>query len=613
MRTQKPPRPREQPAPAIIARPEPRLSPLPYPCLLPALATGVLLWLAYFPVDWGWLGWITLVPLLCLVRSEARPRRIYWCAWACGLAFFWPALQWMRVADYRMYATWALLATYCSFYIPAAVFLVRRLDRGTGLPLVVTLPVVWTGLELLRTHLLSGFAWYYLGHTQHAFLPFIQVADVTGAYGVTFLVAGVNAVAFEWLYRRRGFRAWLSLPTEAPRSSPWALPAQTAVMALLLGGVLAYGAWRLGQEGFVPGPRVALLQSSIDQRIRNFAAVSEEARTNVGQTYVKLCDLARKQQPRPDLVVWPETSFPAEWIEVSPQLPDTAKVGGEPVRIWRGAAEVVRRRAGNFAAFCNSNMLFGLNTEVATAEGTVRRYNSALLFRKDKGWLAPEFAVGERYDKMHRVPFGEFVPLRDWLPFMDAIAPYDYDYSICAGERQTRLPLASASGRRYYFGVLICYEDTDPNLARQFARSDGDAPPADFLVNISNDGWFDGTSEHEEHLAICRFRAVESRRAVARSVNMGVSAVIDGSGRVLAPETRSVRDGFRDWRVGADAGELAGPDWHGFKKVQGVLTATIPIDDRTSLYAYLGDWLPGGCWLVVAAGLFWRRFQPRQV
>src|SRR5205807_499391 len=125
------------------------------------------------------------------------------------------------------------------------------------------------------------------------------------------------------------------------------------------------------------------------------------------------------------------------------------------------------------------------------------------------------------------------------------------------------------------------YEDTDPSLARQYVAP-GDEPAVDFLLNLSNDGWFNGTSEHEEHLAICRFRAVECRRSVARAVNMGISAVIDGNGRVTA---------------------LAGATWAESKKVAGVVTATVPIDRRGSVYTAWGDWLPAACWLLIGAGL----------
>src|SRR5205823_574759 len=156
---------------------------------------------------------------------------------------------------------------------------------------------------------------------------------------------------------------------------------------------------------------------------------------------------------------------------------------------------------------------------------------------------------------------------------------YDFDYSISPGEDFTHFSLG-----RYRFGVIICYEDTDPYLARQYVRPQSTQRPVDFLLNISNDGWFDGTSEHEQHLAICRFRAVECRRAVARAVNMGISAVIDGNGRVVA---------------------LPGPSWSQSKKIAAVLTAVVPLDQRTSLYARWGDWLPWSCWIIIGAAILW--------
>src|SRR5438046_2303865 len=195
-----------------------------------ALMTSLLLWLSYFPLDYGWLAWGALVPFLTLVRTEAPARRLYLSAWLAGLAFFWTAIQWMRVADDRMYATWAALATYCSFYFPVALWLLRRLDQRTQLPLLVTLPVVWTALEYCRAHFMTGFAWYFLGHTQHAFLPVIQVADVAGAYAVTFIVAAVNAWLFELLSTRRGFRSWFALPTDSPQQRYPGLAVQFAAV-----------------------------------------------------------------------------------------------------------------------------------------------------------------------------------------------------------------------------------------------------------------------------------------------------------------------------------------------------------------------------------------------
>jgi apolipoprotein N-acyltransferase len=565
---------------------------------VPALASGILLYLCHFPVAWGWLGWIALVPLLCLVRSPARPRTVYLSAWAGALLFFVPALQWMRVADPAMYATWLLLALHCSLFVLAGVWLLRRLDRGTALPLVLTVPVVWCALEFARAHLLGGFAWYFLGHTQHAFLPVIQVADLGGAYAVTFVVAAVNALVFEYLYRLPALRRLCGLASAAPPARLGSLLAQTAAVLLLVAGDLGYGFWRLGQDTFTPGPRVALVQGSVPQSIRNTASSPEEAARDAGRVmfdhYDALSKLAAHRERRPDLIVWPETCFPGSWHEVAPELPPDRL----PEVAVKGLAEnrVLLHDAPDRWL---TSVLLGMDTQSLGADGKWRRYNSSVLIGADG-------RAGGRYDKIHLVPFGEYVPFRDWLPMMNWFSPYDFDYSVTPGERQTRFALGD-----YRFGMVICYEDTDPDLARCYARPDGGERPVDFLVNTSNDGWFDGTAEHEEHLAVARFRAVECRRPLLRAVNMGISAVIDGNGRVLAPDTTTVplyTARVPLWDVpgdGTHAPELPVARWHEFKKVYGVLTAVVPVDGRYSVYAAWGDWLPWSCWAGVALGLAW--------
>jgi apolipoprotein N-acyltransferase len=595
----------------VVASPKPLV-------FVPALASGVLLWACFFPLACGWLAWVALVPLLCLVRSEARPRRIYFAAWLCGLAFFWPAIAWMRVADWRMWFTWAMLATYCSLYVPVAVWLVRRLDSATPLPLVLSFPAVWCGLEFLRSFLGSGFAWYFLGHSQHTFLPLIQIADLGGVYAVSFLVAAVNVWLFECLFLQLWFRNFVGL-SGASAAGARALAAQGVLLAALLGGSLAYGAWRLGQEDFEPGPRVALLQGNLDQRLRNQVHSSTVAATKMLYHYATLSGMAARAPQRPDLIVWPETSFPDDWLVVVsdeglPQwlvclaalaptgLPaDLPRLGLTWDRSYNAAVGRLRQSIRSVGPDFHTSVLLGLNAEDVTRTGRVqRRYCSALLVNSDG-------SIGDRYDKMHRVPFGEYVPLRDVLPFMDRFAPYDFAYSITPGTRFTRFSVGA-----HRFGVLICFEVSDPALARRYAVADEDGPPVDFLLEISNDGWFDGNSEHDEHLAICRFRAIEARRAVGRAVNMGISAVIDGNGRVLAPQTCRSDRGINLWELHAAKGSMSTlpvSDWAGFKKVQGVLTATIPIDQRASLYAQWGDWFGWGCLLVAGAALAWAKIR----
>src|SRR5262249_38284656 len=148
-------------------------------------------------------------------------------------------------------------------------YLIRFLDRRTFLPLIVTVPVVWTALEFLRSTFAGGFSWYLLAHSQHTFLPVIQIADLTGAYGVSFLIAAVNALLLESLWGRRRVRTWLVSPDETPRWGKIGLLVQGMVVLAALLGTVLYGFWRLGQDRLLPGPRIAMLQGNVDQRIRN--------------------------------------------------------------------------------------------------------------------------------------------------------------------------------------------------------------------------------------------------------------------------------------------------------------------------------------------------------
>jgi apolipoprotein N-acyltransferase len=534
-----------------------------------ALASAIMLWASFYPLNWGWLGWIALAPLLGLVRAHARPLRVYGAALVCGLAFFVPALQWMRVGHPSMYAAWLLLAFYCALYFPAAIYLLRYLNRRTRLPLVITLPIVWTALEFLRAHLISGFPWYYLAHTQHEFLSIIQICDVTGAYGLSALVAACNAIAFELLRRREWFRQ-LCEPGLRPEVERSHIGFQILGVAVVFCGFLIYGLIQLDEEQSEKGPLVVLIQPNVPQQIRNDAWVQQgNAEQDLLKVYVDLTQDALKDNPKPALIAWPESSYPS-WIDTEDGF--VPKRENADLIIAENHADAWR-----LARLWHTDFLFGTDVTYYTKDDKSERYNSAILVRTDG-------SPGGRYNKIHRVPFGEFLPF-EWIPFMKLLAPYDFDYSVRAGDKLVRFDL----DKTYTFGVLICYEDTDPTLARQYARSDANGPAVNFLMNVSNDGWFDGTSEHDQHLATCRFRAVEARKAIARSVNMGISAVIDGNGRIIALPGSSVANS---------------------KKIAGYVACNIPIDRRKSYYALFGDWLPWTCWILLASAFVYGWLRP---
>ncbi|MFO0968684.1 MAG: apolipoprotein N-acyltransferase [Gemmataceae bacterium] len=621
----------------IVTAPEPKPS-TPLGRWLPRLAvplgSSLLLWACFFPLSFGFLAWVALVPLLSLVRHQMSGKRVFWLSYLGGFAFFLPSLYWMGVADPRMILAWILLAVYCALYFPVAMVLIRAIDRTGRAPLWLSVPLVWVGLEFIRSIMLSGFAWYYLGHSQHEFTRLIQMADLGGAYLVSFLVAAVNGWIVECLYRWPEFRrVFKQREPDAPAG--WGLIAGGLLLVAAFGAAIWYGGERLGESSFRPGPRIALLQGNIDQRLRNMAmggddAARMEAGLIIGKHYERLYPLAydyEEKRPHfmPDLVIWPETSFPAFWCEDDLSI-DAAKIPEEYKACATSMRDVLKALTGKPHATvrtspitgkkefhdyftCPTNHLLGMNGALLDADGKETQYSLAVLIDKQGRKLG-------RYEKIHRVPFGEFVPFQETFPFLGALSPYGAGWQgIAAGTKFTRLelPAAAPPGVKpptWRMGVLICYEDTDPVLARQYGRDHDDGPPVDFLINISNDGWFDGTAEHEEHLAISRFRAIEARRAVVRSVNMGVSAVIDSNGRVLKPLLDNVRMTDRAgreitgkrWYVPTDnrLAELPTGEWSAFKQVHGVIHATVPIDDRTSLYSLWGDWLPALCWIAIA-------------
>jgi apolipoprotein N-acyltransferase len=557
------------------------------------LLTSALLYASFFPLNLGWLGWIALTPLLTLVRANARPRHIYLAASLSGLAFYVPALQWVRVAHVSMHATWAALCVIAGVYFPLTIAALRALDRR-GVSLLISLPSTWVFFEYVRAHFPTGFAWmeplgiqhrigfgwYFLGYTQHDFRWLIQVADLGGVYAVSFLTCLANAALF-------------TIARDRPKLGPALRIALVAGLPIV--GAIVYGAFRVNHS-FTPGPRVALLQSDVPQMVKmtgkkrqfllyitrldlfpfEFETVLFPA-TDLDVHMAGLLYDAYQVPPDrfPDLVIWPETTCDVDWVDFVPG----ADRSGAPLNWLREHYESMA-----FARFMvvqgvwKSPQLLGLNGLEWEAPDKAWKFNSAKFIHADG-------APGPRYDKMHLVPFGEYVPLKSWFPWLQKFTPYTHEYSCKPGEHWTRFPL-DANGRTTTFGAVICYEDSDPALARRYAVADSAGPAVDFLVNISNDGWFNGTEEHEQHLAICRFRAVECRRAVVRSVNMGISTIIDGNGDIVA---------------------LPASTWADSVKIAGVVNGVVPIDNRGSLFARLGDWLPLLCGATLMLAYFSRR------
>jgi len=573
-----------------------------------AVSAVALAWV--FPPGGVWpLAFVCLVPWAVVTCRAHRARLVHWLSFLVGFAFFLTCLRWLRPVTGLGYAA---LALYLALYWPLAAWAVRTARRH-GISPVWSLPVAWVACEYLRATVMTGFPWLFIAHGLYAQLPLIQIADIAGAYGVTFVAVLVNGVLVEWVLQR-----W---PALGDGRSKRQLIAGLITAGALTVGTLGYGYYRLGQADFAradapKGPRVAVVQ-------HDFPLVSTPpygARPQeILAAYLALAAEAPREQP--DLIVFPETVWAAvqnrSFIQVEraavdnahadtwawgnlcheavsafargdyaavnrvlrrldphptrPELPRLPEEGGPPVTVLVGSVSIEQFPEETYPK--------------------IRRYNSALVYDPDGTQRL------ERYDKRHLVPFGEFVPFRQarflgidlhyWLyrP-LNKLSPFSergkIEYSLTPGREYVVFPLSTPTGT-WTFGTPICYEDATPYVIREFTW-DGPRRRVDFLVNISNDGWFQHSTELPQHLAICAFRAVENRVSIARAVNTGGSGFMDPNGRIYA-------------QVRTPDGRAFGPGVVGYRLEH------VYLDERGSFYGRYGDWFAGLNLLL--AGLMW--------
>jgi apolipoprotein N-acyltransferase len=547
-------------------------------------STSILLWGSFTPLDWGPLGWIALVPLILLVRVVQPPRRLYLAVYASGLAFSLVSLQWMRLGDPTMYLAWWALAFYVAMYFPLFVLLSRVAVHRFAVPLVFAVPAVWVGLEFFRAHLLTGFSWYYLGHTQYRWIELIQISDIVGAYGVSFLLATASACMAGLLPASLLVRLRL-LPEEQATAlrtgGPWRNATAVLVSVGLFAAVLTYGYIRRDQADFKTGPRIALIQGNFPTSVKR----DPSAALRIFQQHHRLTGLSVRHQP--DLIVWPESMYLAPLLSAAEDLTDDdlKRLAPElppelPPEAWRSTA--VSEALADMSTQAGAAMVIGIEALDVDRNG-MHHYNSAALVQKSAG-------VTNRYDKIHRVPFGEYIPFKESLPWLRNFTPFGPYFGLDAGKGAVTFSVA-----QWRFAPIICFEDTVPHLVRGIVKSTSEATPdggqIDCLVCLINDGWFHGSSELDQHLITALFRAVECRTPMIRAVNTGISAFIDGDGVVIEPDLfidgdKQGRDSIRDPETGR---------FH--KQLNAALVADLPLDNRSSLYVSGGDWFAGSCGL----------------
>ena len=455
-----------------------------------ALASGFLIFLSFPKFGTGILAWVSLVPLLYALKGK-RIKDGLAIGFIAGLVSYIGIIYWVTFVvvhyGYLPYyvgvSAMLLLAAYLSVYI--ALFAAGVIYfKERGIPQILVAPLLWTCLEYGRSHLLTGFPWENLAYSQYLWSPVIQVADITGIYGITFLIVLINVVFYDLLSYRRsaigGRQSRKRLLMEVTAGC-------TLVLICYFYGILRIEEIRRALRG-AEAMGVVLIQGNIDQGIKWNPRYQEET-LNI----YKLLSLQMSPSGSGSgLIVWPETAMPfyfQDMDDLHRKVTDVAKVSAD----W---------------------LLFG-SPGYLGEEDNLSLFNSAFL-------LSPEGKILGRYDKVHLVPFGEYVPLRKIFPFIGKLVVGVGDFSSGEGF----YPLSMNSHK---LGILICYEGIFPEVSRTYKKRG-----ADLLVNITNDAWFGRTSAPFQHLSMTALRAVETRLYVVRAANTGISTIIDPTGEFIS-------------------------------------------------------------------------------
>ena len=492
--------------------------------MLGAVASGLLLTGSFPKFGCDLLVWFALVPLLYSIRVQDAGAGFRF-GFVAGLVHFTSLLYWL-VPVMRTYGYLPLYLSLSVLFLFAAVLALFMAVFTTALTVLgttparamVAIPVLWVALEYLRSFIFSGFPWELLGYSQFLRLRLIQISDIFGVYGLSALIVLCNAaILFAGLYLMK--KKWQTARISG-RLTAGALITAAAALALT---------WFYGQQRLVaidrliadaPKTRIAVVQGNIDQSIKWNAAFQKQTVAR----YNRLSLAAMKKKP--DLIVWPESATPF-YLMYDQKLSEIVFKGIEHTR---------------------TDYLIG-SPSVTRQADTVQYFNSAYLIR-------PREKTIIKYDKTHLVPYGEYVPLRKWLPFLGKIVAQVGDF--VAGKKGHTLPWGN-----WRLGVQICYEIIFPGLSRAMVGND-----AALLINITNDAWFGKTSGPYQHFSMTVFRAVENRRALARAANTGISGFIDPAGRVIASSSLLQ---------------------------EAVITRPLPMLKEKSLYTRFGDLLARGC------------------
>lgn len=454
---------------------------IPY---LPALASGLLLTLSFPKAGLSWLAFFALAPWLISLPSLTL-KQSFFSGLISGLFHFITLIYWI-IPTVHIYgglhpilagSTLVLLCFYLALYPALFAFLFKKLNPGAFFTPVLS-ACLWTGLEYIRTYAFTGFSWGSLGYSQYSNLLLIQIADLSGVYGVSFLIVLINyGVADLYIFLKRKKeekRPFLSM----------------LLTVILIFATLVYGQLRLSaidaRMASAPKPAIAVVQGNIEQDLKWTEAFKNET----VQKYLLLSKTTLKDEP--ELIIWPETALPFYY--------------GHERELSDLVDQCVRESKTHYLI---GSPAFKMN------EKETLYYNRAYMLNRFS-------IVTATYDKTHLVPFGEYVPFGNVLTFLGKITAQAGNFS--SGDKA----FAPLDFQEHKTGVLICFEILFPRIASKFVKNG-----ADILTTVTNDAWFGRTSAPLQHFSMAVFRAVENRRSVVRAANTGISGFIDPKGKIL--------------------------------------------------------------------------------
>jgi len=522
------------------------------------------------------LAWISLVPFILACSPDAKPKSLALAAYITSLCYWLANIYF--IAPITLLG-WTSFSLYTALFWPILA-LCLRYCRTKKIPMFLAVPVFFVGAERLRGVFLDGFFWRFLAHSQYQNITIIQIADIFGAAGISFLIAMVNGLLAEWIITARQ-KQLIKLN----------LFAKTALVCLALIATIFYGRWRINQsqQFIMEGPVVASLQSNVPQGIKRAAQrgepdIAEKTSQEIFDELMQKSEASAKEGA--ELIIWPETM-------VQGTLNDGVLIYLDPnsqtMLFEKALSEHAKNNAYLLIGAYSGKVGFQKNGEPFMAA----RYNSAILYKPD-GRKHPKC-----YSKMHLVLFGEVLPFRKSFPplfnLIMKFNPYGFDHSLDAGTEYTVFEMntpftdtaTEQKQRKYKFSVIICYEASIPAIARKFALDKQGQKQVDWLINISNDGWFvrfgenkvSPSTELSQHMAICVFRAVENRLSIVRSVNTGISCIIDTLGKI---KNGSIAGNMPDKAI-----ERQGID--------GWFVDKLTIDKRITFFSKYGQWLDFCC------------------